>query len=131
MEKRFFAQTQVKYLGHLLQRDGVSKNKKVDVVLSMPVAKDISFLKPFLDSVKCYSKFYFPLTQPKQNLCINLQGSKQVDWLWGPKEKAFQKLKKLLSSNQDRFFDRLERPVEESRPDRFPSLKEYLNAFNR
>ena len=56
-EKCFFAQPQVEYLGHLLQRDGISKNKNVDAVLSMPTPKDVSSLQPFLSSVQFYATF--------------------------------------------------------------------------
>ena len=56
-EKCFFAQPQFEYLGHLLQREGISKSKKVDAVLSMPALKDVSSLKSFLGSVQFYTKF--------------------------------------------------------------------------
>ena len=56
-EKGFFAQPQVEYLGHLLQRDDISKNENVDAVLSMPTPKEVSSLQPFLSSVQFYAKF--------------------------------------------------------------------------
>ena len=99
-EKCFFTQPQVEYLDHLLQREGISKSRKVDAVLSLLAPKDVSSLKSFLGSVQFYAKF-LPSTYATEAEPLYQLTQKQVDWLWGPQvKKAFQYLKKLLSSNQ-------------------------------
>lgn len=99
-EKCYFAQPQVEYLGHVLTKDGISKGHKVDAVLKMPAPTDVSSLKSFLGSLQFYSKF-LPSSFATEAEPLYRLTKKQVDWIWGPtEEKAFQKLKQLLLSDQ-------------------------------
>ena len=55
-EKCSFSQPQVKYLGHMLERNGTHKGHKVDAVLNMPAPSNVTSLKCFLGSVQFYTK---------------------------------------------------------------------------
>ena len=45
LEKCYFAQSSVEYLGHTLSRDGISKGHKVNAVVQMAPPKDVSVLR--------------------------------------------------------------------------------------
>ena len=50
-EKCIFDQPSVEYLGHTLSKNGVANGFKVDVVLKMPVPKDVGTLRSFMELV--------------------------------------------------------------------------------
>ena len=81
-----FAQPSVEYLGHTLSRNGISKGRKVDVVVKMPPPTNVSTLRSFLGSVQFYSKFihnFSTLTEPLTRLT-----RKDTPWRWGGEEQA-------------------------------------------
>ena len=78
-EKCSFAQPQVEYLGHMLQRDGIHKGQKVDAVLTMPAPSDVTSLKSFLCSVHFYTKFLPPSYAIEAEPLYRLT-KKDVEW---------------------------------------------------
>ena len=40
-------QSQVEYLGHMLKKNGIHKDQKVDAALDMPAPTDVASLKSF------------------------------------------------------------------------------------
>ena len=78
-EKCSFAQPQVEYLGHMLQRDGIHKGHKVDAVLNMPAPSDVTSLKSFLGSVQFNAKFLPPSYATEAEPLYRLT-KKDVEW---------------------------------------------------
>ena len=98
LEKCHFAEPYVEYLGHLLSAEGVAKSPKVNALLTIPPPMDVSSLKSFLGSVQFYAKFLPPnlstIAEPLYSLT-----KKKVLWEWKEEQQtAFERLKKLLSS---------------------------------
>ena len=53
-----FFQAQVKYMGHILSKEGISPVKnKLDAIRLAPRPKDVSQLRSFLGMLNYYSKF--------------------------------------------------------------------------
>lgn len=98
LEKCYFVQPSVEYLGHTLSRKGIYKGCKVDAVVKMPPPTNLSTLRSFLGPVQFYSKFihnFSTLTEP-----LNRLTRKGTPWCWGAKEQtAFQRLQDLLGTD--------------------------------
>ena len=93
-----FAQSSVVYLGHTLSCNGVSKEKKVDAVISMPPPSDVSTHRSFLGSVQFYGKFIPNLATLSGPLNRLLR--KENPWTWSAREKgAFQTRKDELGKD--------------------------------
>ena len=92
LEKCYFAQPSVEYLGHTLSRQGVSKGPKVDAIVKMPPPTDVSGLRSFLGAVQFYGKFIpnlSTMTEPLTRLT-----RKETPWKWEAEQQAaFQRLK--------------------------------------
>ena len=98
-DKCQFAKPSVKYLGHTLSAEGISKGSKVKAVLKMPPPTDVSSLKSFLGSVQFYGKFIPNLASMAEPLCRLTK--KATPWKWEDEEQAtFEQLKNVLSSDQ-------------------------------
>lgn len=98
LEKCQFASPYVEYLGHLLSHEGIAKGPKVDAVLKMKPPTDVSSLRAFLGSVQFYAKF-LPTNLATISSPLYRLTKKNTPWKWGDEEqKAFNKLKDLLSS---------------------------------
>ena len=53
-----FFQAQVKYMGHILSKQGISPvNSKLDAIRLAPRPKDVSQMRSFLGMLNYYSKF--------------------------------------------------------------------------
>ena len=91
------AQTEVRFMGHLLTPDGLKADPaKVEAILDMPPLADVKGLKRFLGMVNYLAKF-LPLlsdmTEPLQRL-----KDKEVDWCWlAQPQKAFTTVKEYLA----------------------------------
>jgi hypothetical protein len=94
--KSSFAQTEIKYLGHIVDKQGIRPDpKKVEAVQTWPVPKNMHDVRSFLSLVnyfplfiKHYSKIAVPLT--------NLT-KKSNPWVWtGRCQDAFELLKQKL-----------------------------------
>ncbi|XP_066969141.1 uncharacterized protein [Macrobrachium rosenbergii] len=95
-EKMKLHVTEVKYIGHLLTKDGVRPDpKKIEAINCLKAPNDVKSLKRFLGMVNYLSKFLprlSEITQPLRNL-----EKKNVEWQWNSSHnEAFSKIKKLI-----------------------------------
>ena len=94
--KSRFAQTEIQYLGHLVNAQGVRPDpKKVSAVQSWPVPQNVRDVRSFLGLCNYFRKFidqYASIAVPLTNLT-----RKSVGWTWtGRCQDAFEKLKRSL-----------------------------------
>jgi transposase InsO family protein len=98
-EKCHFAMKSVKYLGHVITKDGIAINKeKTKVVESFPRPKSAHDIRAFQGLCNFYRKFikdYAHIAAPLNNLL-----RKDTKFVWSPEcEQAFKTLKKHLISS--------------------------------
>lgn len=86
----------VKYLGHIITREGIKPNReKLQAIIDAPIPKNVSELKSFLGMIMFYSKFM-------KNLCVKLRAlyellKKEKEWKWTDEcQKSFELCKKEL-----------------------------------
>lgn len=96
--KCMFVRTSVKYLGHIITRDGVSPDPdKVTAISNMRTPSSMKHLKSFLQTCSWFRKFvpgFSKIAQPLTQLT-----KKDVAWTWGEaQETAFNQLKVLLTT---------------------------------
>ena len=97
-KKCSFLKTEVKYIGHILSKDGIRIDpSKADAIKSWPRPKTHKHVKSFLGMANYHKRFinrYSQRSAPLRNLL-----SKNVPFTWGEdQEKAFQDLKQALTS---------------------------------
>ena len=92
-----FSKTSVKFLGHLLDKNGISADpNKTEAVLHMDTPQSITDLKRFVGMVNQLGKFFSHLADLSQPL-RELLSPKNV-WTWGPEqEQAFSNVKEELT----------------------------------
>ena len=95
--KSRFAQTEIQYLGHIVNAQGIRPDpKKVSAVQSWPVPKNVHDVRSFLGLCNYFRKFidhYSSIAVPLTNLT-----KKSVGWDWtGRCQDAFEKLKHSLA----------------------------------
>ena len=95
--KSRFAQTEIQYLGHIVNAQGIRPDpKKVSAVQSWPVPQNLHDIRSFLGLCNYFRKFmdhYSSVAWPLTNLT-----KKSVSWNWtGRCQDAFEKLKQLLT----------------------------------
>ena len=56
--KCLFANESVEYLGHTISHLGITPGAKIDADATMPRSENVSLLKSFLGSIRCYQKFF-------------------------------------------------------------------------
>jgi hypothetical protein len=91
--KSSFAQKEVKYLGHIMDEQGIRPDpKKVEAVQTWPVPKNVYDVRSFLGLVNYFGKFiehYSKIAVPLMNLT-----KKSHPWVWtGCCQDAFEFLK--------------------------------------
>jgi hypothetical protein len=95
--KSSFAQKEIKYLGHIVDKQGIRPDpKKVEAVQSWPVPKKVHDVRSFLSLVNCFRKFidhYSEIAVPLTNLT---QKANAWDWT-GRCQDAFELLKQKLN----------------------------------
>ena len=96
-EKCEFRRSQVKFLGHLIDSDGIQADpEKTSAVLKMKTPCNISDLRRFMGMANQLGKFSSCLAEISQPL-RELLSTKQ-SWLWGPdQENAFLQVKEELT----------------------------------
>lgn len=96
-EKCEFMLTEVRFLGHIVDAEGVRPiPEKIDGITKMPAPKNLKELQAFIGMVGYYGKFIPCLSTMAQPL--NELRQKEVQWTWGPRqEKAFTMIKEMLS----------------------------------
>ena len=86
-EKCLFGQNSLKFLGHVVNKNGISADPdKVTAIKQMEAPKKISALRRFLGMVNHLGKFSPKLattTQPMRDLL-----SKRTNWCWGAEQAA-------------------------------------------
>lgn len=92
-----FAVKEVKYLGHVISKDGISVDmSKVEAVKSFPKPKNTTDIRAFLGLANYYRKFihgFADIATPLNRLLV-----KGTKFCWDePCQKAFDKLKQLLT----------------------------------
>ena len=97
-KKCSFAKSEVKYIGHILSKDGIRIDpSKADAISSWPRPKTHKHIKSFLGMANYHKRFidrYSQRSAPLRNLL-----SKNVPFRWGDdQEKSFQDLKQALIS---------------------------------
>ncbi len=105
-EKCRFSQTQVKFLGHVIDQDGIRPDPdKVKAIRSVQPPNNVGDVRRFLGMVNHLSKFSPNLAEKTQPLRELLHKTNQ--WMWGePQQQAFQEIKQaLMSSPVLAFFD--------------------------
>jgi hypothetical protein len=95
--KSSFAQKEIKYLGHIVNEQGIRPHsKKVEAVQTWPVPKNVHDVKSFLGLVNYFRKFvehYSEIAVPLTNLT-----KKSHPWVWtGRCQDAFKLLKQKMT----------------------------------
>ena len=99
-EKCFFAQSELKFLGHKFTKSGIEPaGDKVSVILEMPELTSMPLLRQIMGMVH-YMGAYLPnlhdITKPLNDLLRS-----DAVWLWEPaQQEAFNTMKELVSSAQ-------------------------------
>ena len=96
-EKCSFSQSEIKFLGHIINEQGVSADpEKTVAIKDMKAPTNVSEMRRFLGMVNQLGKFspnVADYTQPLRDLL-----RKKNDWVWGPEQKqAFQRIKQELT----------------------------------
>lgn len=104
-------QAQVKYMGHILSKHGISPvNSKLDAIRLAPRPKDVSQMRSFLGMLNYYSKFiqdFSSKLHPLHQLLSNKTG-----WFWTKEcETAFIWAKEVLSIKQVLIHYDLQKPL--------------------
>ena len=96
-EKCEFSKSEIKFLGHVINKDGISPDPdKTNAVLAMPKPSTPTELRRFMGMVNQLGKFSSKISELSQPL-RELLGKKQ-SWLWGPaQDDAFQAVKEELA----------------------------------
>ncbi|XP_062541355.1 LOW QUALITY PROTEIN: uncharacterized protein K02A2.6-like [Armigeres subalbatus] len=99
-EKCSIFQQEIKYLGHIVDKNGLRPNPaKIEAIVKMPAPTDISSLRSFLDAVNFYGKFVKKMHQLRRPLDALLK--KDVQFNWSPIcQQSFEneKIKEVLQS---------------------------------
>ena len=98
-EKCKFARNQVKFLGHIIDGDGIhAEPGKVTAITDMTVPSNISELRRFLGMVNQLSKFSPELAEKSKPLRA-LKLSTKNEWSWSESQTvAFNQIKQLIIS---------------------------------
>ena len=99
VKKCTFCAPQVKYLGHVVSKDGLRPDEsKVSAVQNFPVPQDLTQLRSFLGLIGYYRRFiqdFSTHAEPLYRL-----SKKNVPFVWGTEqEQAFSYMKKALTSS--------------------------------
>lgn len=97
-DKCVFARERVKYLGHVISREGISPDDdKVRAVLEMKEPSNLQQLRTFLQTCSWFRKFipdFAKVSEPLTRLT-----RKSQTWIWGSEQaSAFESLKRLLTT---------------------------------
>jgi len=97
-EKCHFARRELKYLGHVVNSDGISTDpEKVRAIKEFPAPTNVKALRSFLGLASWYRRFvekFASISAPLRSLL-----KKNAKWLWGPEQaQAFEQLKHSLST---------------------------------
>ncbi|XP_055614966.1 uncharacterized protein K02A2.6-like [Toxorhynchites rutilus septentrionalis] len=98
-EKCSFAQHQIKYLGHLIDGQGLRPDPaKVEAICNMPAPKDVTGVRSFLGAINYYGKFVPSMRTLRYPLDELLKTDKKFVWS-AECDKAFSTFKQILTSD--------------------------------
>ena len=102
--KCFFIKDQIKYLGHIVSKDGIQTDPdKISTVVNWPTPTSVKEVRRFIGFAGFYRRFiknFSSVARPLHNLLKVPEGQKTSQFSWNlDQEEAFIKLKKLLSSS--------------------------------
>ncbi|XP_065083396.1 uncharacterized protein K02A2.6-like [Ochlerotatus camptorhynchus] len=98
-EKCSFGESQIRYLGHLLDRHGLRPDPaKIEVIQKLPAPKDVSGVRSFLGAINYYGKFVPNMRTLRFPLDELLKGNGEFRWTTEC-QRAFDRFKELLGSN--------------------------------
>ncbi|XP_061509326.1 uncharacterized protein K02A2.6-like [Anopheles gambiae] len=99
LEKCHFYQTEIVYLGHVVDRNGIRPDpEKLKTIASIPAPTNISELRSFLGAVNFYGRFVRNMHELRHPLDQLLK--KDTKWKWNSDcQTSFEKFKKVLQSD--------------------------------
>ncbi|XP_055522812.1 uncharacterized protein K02A2.6-like [Wyeomyia smithii] len=99
LEKCAFGQHKIRYLGHMLDRQGLRPEPdKIQAIKDMPAPKDLTGVRSFLGALNYYGKFVPDMRTLRYPLDELLKSSTST-FKWTPAcQSAFEKFKAILSS---------------------------------
>nr|XP_049466943.1 uncharacterized protein K02A2.6-like [Anopheles coluzzii] len=99
LEKCHFYQTEIVYLGHVVDRNGIRPDpEKLKTIASIPAPTNISELRSFLGAVNFYGRFVRNMHELRHPLDQLLR--KDTKWKWNSDcQTSFEKFKKVLQSD--------------------------------
>ena len=100
LDKCEFFKPQVKYLGHIINKDGLSKDtEKIKAIVNLPSATDFTEVKAFIGMINFYMKFIPNLAEKLEPL-YDMQ--KEKNFVWSDKcNQAFIRIKKELVDDKN------------------------------
>jgi len=102
-DKCEFGQRSVKFLGHIIDENGVRADfDKVNDIVNVPAPKNVTNVRRFLGMANQLGKFSPQLADPSSPLRDLLR--KDIMFVWGHKHEAFLALKRLCSSTESLCF---------------------------
>ncbi|XP_065076497.1 uncharacterized protein LOC135700035 [Ochlerotatus camptorhynchus] len=98
-EKCSFFQSQIRYLGHIVDRQGTRPDpEKIETITAMPPPTNVTEMRSFLGTVNFYGRFVRNLQELRYPMYKLLK--KETKWKWTSKcQQAFEKFKTVLQSN--------------------------------
>ncbi|XP_055585498.1 uncharacterized protein K02A2.6-like [Uranotaenia lowii] len=99
IEKCKFFQTEIRYLGHIVDTKGIRPDPaKIKSIANIPAPKNVSELRSFLGAVNYYGKFVKQIDDLRHPMDQLLR--KDVKWEWNSEcQQSFDKFKQILNSN--------------------------------
>ncbi|XP_062714269.1 uncharacterized protein K02A2.6-like [Aedes albopictus] len=99
IQKCKFFQTEVRYLGHITDRNGIRPDpEKVETISSIPPPTNVSELRSYLGAVNYYGKFVRNIHELRHPLDQLLR--KDVKWNWSADcQRSFEQFKEVLKSD--------------------------------
>ncbi|XP_055543306.1 uncharacterized protein K02A2.6-like [Wyeomyia smithii] len=99
IEKCSFFMSQVKYLGQLMDREGIRPDpEKIAAIISMPAPHDVPTLRSYLGAVNYYGKYIREMRNLRQPLDELLK--KGTSFSWSDKcQRSFDRFKEVLQSS--------------------------------
>ena len=98
-DKCQFNVSEIKFLGHMISADGLKADpEKIEAILKMKTPADVAVVGRLRGTVTYLARYVLKLSEVM--LPITVLTHKDVEWSWcEPQEKAFKKLKKLLTES--------------------------------
>ncbi|XP_065074578.1 uncharacterized protein K02A2.6-like [Ochlerotatus camptorhynchus] len=99
LEKCHFFQTEIRYLGHIIDRNGICPDpEKLQAIASIPAPTNVSEVRSFLGAVNFYGRFVRNIHELRHPLDQLLK--KDSKWQWNSDcQRSFEQFKQVLQSD--------------------------------